>query len=523
MTKKLLVGLAIAVTLAVALFPLRGVLLGKPFWKASQTVPSTVDGYVVRIAGDGSVLGPGTSVLPGETIGFAASAPAETSWTPKILNVAGHVVATLPTVHVSPPNWKSASPWLDGTGDPVVETWTVPADLPSGFYYVAGDRELFFAVRENKPRPSPIVVLLPTNTITAYSSTDGRSLYAHPTKVAGVSFLRPMDQGRSEGWLPFLQWLSDQKPFAAPVAFAVDVDMEDPALLDNAKILIVLGHSEYWTRAARKNFDAFVDRGGNAIMAGGNDMWWQARYSPDRRTMFVYRLLAGKPLSNGGDGETNPIFLTKEWDTPALGYPIISSIGGDFRHGGFGQLANQNGLFRSAYTVAEADSPVFAGTGLKTCDRIELPRSTEYDGSPIVGLDAIGRPIADLKAIGAYRYELLAYEWNHNTKYQLGTMQILQRKPDSGYVLHMGARGCCITEAFYKKGAEGKTIVQQILRNAVALFLTRTDPLANAPSPRPVVFPMSTPWGGAMPPVPENACEPHMGDAELENPEAGSD
>ena len=58
--------------------------------------------------------------------------------------------------------------------------------------------------------------------------------------------------------------------------------MDDEQALSGAKLLIVLGHSEYWTEAARRNFDAHIDRGGHAMIVGGNVMWWRVEYDGDR-------------------------------------------------------------------------------------------------------------------------------------------------------------------------------------------------------------------------------------------------
>ena len=87
-------------------------------------------------------------------------------------------------------------------------------------------------------------------------------------------------------------------------------------------------------------------------------------------------------------------------------------------------------------------------------------------------------------------------------------MSLMQRTPQAGMVLHMGVRECCMTDEFYQDAAHGKTMVQRILSNAVAAFLSHTDLLAGAPAPGPVVFPMTLPWKTALPLVPRGPCAP---------------
>lgn len=467
-----------------------------------------VDGYVVRISDQDGDLAPADGVLPGETIGIAVNATQETNWDPAITDSSGRVVAQLPIGKIERHKPASTEPWLEGSGYPVAFRWRVPESLPSGLYFVDRRPELFFVVKAPPKAATPIVVLLPTNTLNAYTSTERRSLYKLPIQVTAVSFLRPQWPVPPESWRAFAQWVLEQHPFGSTaVSYISDFDMEDEHVLDEARILIVLGHSEYWTRAARLTFDKFIGRGGSSIVAGGNVMWWQTRYSPDHTIMYEYRALADKPPEEGGDPVKDPALKTKEWINRALDYAIIPSIGGDYSHGGYGQLGRHDGQYRSRMTVIDSKSPLLAGLGLADCDRIELPLTGEYDGAPISGLDGLGRPVADFRAVGAYRYELIAYEWNHHaTAYKLGTMEIMQRSKQSGLVLDMGARDCCISSEFYADKEHGKLAVQQVLRNAVRLFLSHGDPFRGAA--RQVSYPLQTPWKSELPAIPANACAP---------------
>ena len=481
--------------------------------KASARDP-IVDGYAVRLDAAGAVLGVGASVRPGDRIGFALNARREQTIIPVITGPSGKVVATLPAAKIAPHAGTTSAPWIDGSNYPVAFAWTVPAATPGGVYYLDGLPDIFFAVKTTASPPPAIAVLLPTHTLNAYSATLGRSLYRQPVMVQAVSFLRPQHIEKAAEWRGFLRWVQETQPFGSErPAYVTDADMEDDGLLPGAKVLIVLGHSEYWTRRARINFDAFIARGGNAVIAGGDVMWWQTRLSADGQVMYEYRL--DKPAAEGGDPVADPKLRTVYWNNPKLGLPALASIGGAFTYGGYGQRDPGGGPAKSTMTVAAAGSPLLAGTGLKNCGLLDVPMSTEWDGAPITGLDAAGRPVADIARIGAARFEIIAYKWNRNGPHlMLGTMHMMQRAPGSGYVLHMGGRSCCMGEEFYAGAGHGKTQVQTILRNAVGIFLASGDPFTPNAAPGTVAFPMSTPWLKPMPVVPPGPCAPHeMGSA----------
>ena len=60
--------------------------------------------------------------------------------------------------------------------------------------------------------------------------------------------------------------------------YLIDQDLERPDAWQDVELLAIAGHSEYWTRRARKHFDAFVAGGGHVIVASDHVMGWQVRY-----------------------------------------------------------------------------------------------------------------------------------------------------------------------------------------------------------------------------------------------------
>lgn len=62
-------------------------------------------------------------------------------------------------------------------------------------------------------------------------------------------------------------------------------------------------------------------------------MWWLVRYEQEGQRMVSYKEY---DPAYGHDPEPNPLWVTTEWNSPALKLPPARSIGGDFNRGGFG-------------------------------------------------------------------------------------------------------------------------------------------------------------------------------------------
>ena len=78
-------------------------------------------------------------------------------------------------------------------------------------------------------------------------------------------------------------WLESQ---GYPYDVFSDSDLHlDPRLLDQYKVLFVVGHSEYWSFEAMHAVRRFLDRGGNAIVLSGNTAFWRVTLSADASVM----------------------------------------------------------------------------------------------------------------------------------------------------------------------------------------------------------------------------------------------
>jgi hypothetical protein len=222
-----------------------------------------------------------------------------------------------------------------------------------------------------------LTVVYNSNTLHAYNFAGGKSLYApnFNNRATVVSFQRSMPMAN----LAFFQWLGHQN---YRVNYIAESDLDDYTQIQNSRALMITGHSEYWTREARANVDKYADSGKNVLMLSGNNMWWQVRYDKTKSKMICYKSNSGNVGDyNSLDPLSGTIYSTINYGDN-VDYGLTSSLGTDYRWGGYGQLlANRwNG-----YKIVKANSPVLKGSGLNNGDIMPMP-TTEYEGAPVVKL-----------------------------------------------------------------------------------------------------------------------------------------
>lgn len=198
-----------------------------------------------------------------------------------------------------------------------------------GMYWVrvdqAGGKQAatYFVVRENGAK-MPILVLMPFATEEAYNAwpgkdRGGKSIYAWnsspswPTETIGmaqavkVSFDRPFLVGAGTGdftnyQYPGLRWMERQ---GYDVGYATDMDVDaDPSLLLGRKAIVLVGHSEYWTRKAYDAAIAARDSGVSLLSMSGDTINWQIRYEDAYKTMVGFKESADNSCPRDIDGCT---------------------------------------------------------------------------------------------------------------------------------------------------------------------------------------------------------------------------
>lgn len=278
-----------------------------------------------------------------------------------------------------------------------VSSVPVGDDWQTGYYAVrltaAGDgagkpaaSEAFFVVRPKHPgQGSKVLLQLATNTYNAYTNWGGYSLYAyngrHKVQGRRVSFDRPQHSlfERWEG--PFVRWAE-----SAGYAFdyCVNSDLEfHPDLLRHHKLVLSVGHDEYWSAPMRDHLEAFIGGGGNVAFFSGNTCCWQVRSEDSGRALACWKQSFGDdPYYWSGDHK----HLTTLWSHYLVGRPENALTGVGFLWGGYHRSHGQFMDGPGAYTAHRPDHWLLAGTGVRRGD----PFGAKLPGYKVVGYECDG-------------------------------------------------------------------------------------------------------------------------------------
>ncbi len=376
--------------------------------QAAAPVPLYIDGYAGKI-----------SVAQGEKVPVHVSTTAE-KYDIEVARLGRERVVV----------WKQAG--VPGAEHPVPEDasaqgcrWPVSAEVPvgadwrSGYYEIslrAADRGgkwtargartasggAFFIVRQAAPgSASKILLQLATNTYNAYNNWGGFSVYAYNSRGnnqgSRVSFERPPASQFSRWELPFVQWAESA---GHTLEFAANADLEfHPGMLQSYKLVLSVGHDEYWSTPMRDHLEDFIGKGGNVCFFSGNTCCWQVRAEDDGRAFTCWKQnYFQDPVFKTRDHRT----LSTLWSHHLLKRPETQLTGVGFLWGGYHRSHGQFMDGKAAFTVHRPEHWIFEGTGLKRgdefggkdsivgyeCDGCELewrdglPFPTHRDGSP---------------------------------------------------------------------------------------------------------------------------------------------
>ena len=303
--------------------------------------------------------------------------------------------------------------WPVGCSVPIPEDWT------SGYYQVvfrAEDRggtyvqrnrrtaigEAFFIVRASQPGSNTKILLqLATNTYNAYNNWGGFSLYSYHAraKLQGhrVSFHRPPASQFGNWEHPFVTWAENA---GYTIDYAANNDLEfRPELLEHYRLVLSIGHDEYWSAKMRDHLEQFIESGGNVAFLSGNTCCWQVRNEEEGVAQTCYKQ----------NYNMDPLFPTDEhrllstlWSHHRLQRPENQLTGVGFLFGGYHRSHGQFMDGKAAFTVHRPDHWLFERTGLQQddefggadtivgyeCDGCEfmiqdgLPVPTGRDGTP---------------------------------------------------------------------------------------------------------------------------------------------
>ncbi|MEB0261762.1 MULTISPECIES: N,N-dimethylformamidase beta subunit family domain-containing protein [unclassified Mucilaginibacter] len=399
-----------------------------------------------------------TSYYPGDDVILYLTGPKSESKLIILTDIAGKQVYSFST-SIERQSINNTKPWKNGFLFNKTTTFTLPVNLKSGVYKIlTGNNvhEKIIIICKSKIKNTDLTVVYPMNTDNAYNICGGKSLYGptHSDRSTVVSFERYF-QFPTDYTTGFTKWANMQ---SYSINYIVDTDLEDYNVIANSKTLIIIGHSEYWTRKARINADMFVASGKNMLVLSGNTMWWQVRYAQNKTLMICTKDAAYDPIGNS-------VYSTIHWSDDILKYPITQSIGADWNGGGY---ANQLPNRWNGFKVTNASSPLFEGLNLKNGDIIKLP-SYEVDGAPVVKTILPGSseiPVIDNKVLQFNKVELLAFDFATGgpQKNGLATFIVFKKTASSGTVVNVATMNWCSPTGM---GGDDANKICQITKNMI--------------------------------------------------------
>jgi len=372
-----------------------------PHARAESAPPLFIEGYAGQL-----------SVAPGEDVTFHVStgvsrfeaeitrlgATDESVWTRKDIPGQAHAIPENASSH--------------GCQWPESFRVTIPAEWKSGYYHVTlravdgggkfvhrgrrtAEASCFFVVRPAEPgKNSKVLLQLTTNTYNAYNNWGGTSLYAYHGRagVQGhrVSFDRPPSSQFNNWERPFIQWAEKN---GYELDYAVNSDLEfRPELLDHYRLVLSVGHDEYWSTPMRDHLEQFIAQGGNVAFFSGNSVCWQVRSEDEGRALTCWKENYFKdPVYATGDYT----LLTSLWSHHLIKRPENELTGVGFLQGGFHKSHGQFMDGSGAFTVHRPEHWIFEGTELKRDDSFGGHNTVvgyECDGSELEWRDGLPFP-----------------------------------------------------------------------------------------------------------------------------------
>ncbi|MFZ0158387.1 MAG: N,N-dimethylformamidase beta subunit family domain-containing protein, partial [Kineosporiaceae bacterium] len=339
----------------------------------------------VRIEGYADVL----SALPGEPVGLHVSSTAPT-FRVEVLRTGNYEGRWARRVWSSGSVAGGVRSGLTQTADTRMTSANWPrsvtlatAGWPPGAYLaklIGADGAMSFAPFVIRNRQSTGAVLLVHSMATwqAYNEWGGPSTYRgyeesdkakdFLLRSRASSFDRPYARGFGTG-----TFLTNELPAVAAAErlglhlnYAADLDLQlHPEVLEGAVAVVLLGHSEYWSRQMRANLTAARDRGVNLAFLGANDVHRRIRLQPSP-------LGAGRVMVNYKLGQDDPVKTedtTADWGAKPFPQPQSSLVGSMFR------CAHADGDL----VISDPRAWPFAGLGLAAGTKLINVVGPEFD------------------------------------------------------------------------------------------------------------------------------------------------
>jgi hypothetical protein len=186
----------------------------------------------------------------------------------------------------------------------------------------------------------------------------------------------------------FVRWAEGEEKLSFDYLTDYDLD-QDPRALDSYDVVLLVGHSEYWSGPERDVIEAFVERGGRLAVFSGNTAFWKVRWENGGKTLVCHKW----------KGQSEPVAdadKTHLWSHPMFGRPEAAITGLSFLYGGYHRLGLCAARGAGGYTVYRDKHWALEGCDLYYGDVIGSPVPLvgyENDGCPIrFGADGLPAP-----------------------------------------------------------------------------------------------------------------------------------
>lgn len=153
----------------------------------------------------------------------------------------------------------------------------------------------------------------------------------------------------------FVRWAEGEEGLAFDYLTDRDLD-DDPAALEGYEVVLLVGHSEYWSGPERAALEAFVDHGGRLAIFSGNTGFWRVRWDGDTLVCHKWN---GETAEDVADADR-----THLWSHPMFGAPEAQITGLSFIFGGYHRLGLCAARGQGGYTVYRHDHWALAGADL---------------------------------------------------------------------------------------------------------------------------------------------------------------
>ncbi len=223
----------------------------------------------------------------------------------------------------------------------VSATWNVPSTAVSGVYFAriyrtdgtTGANQIPFVVTDNSSH-SGILFMTSDETWQAYNDWGGYSFYSgnatgspwccsalNPGRGVQLSYNRPFatryDSISPNGQdfffyaeFPMIQFLEKN---GYDISYVSQIDVAQPgaaSMIEQHKVLMNTGHSEYWDAGDMSSLTAARNAGANLALFTGNTAWWKTRWANSQynnepyRTLITYKESLDSKQSDPADPST---------------------------------------------------------------------------------------------------------------------------------------------------------------------------------------------------------------------------